>query len=281
MPDESPYASATHFFLDQAIADAQTSGFRNHLGASVAGRSCARQLWYIFRWATKVRHDARLLRLFDRGHQEENRFVRFLRRSGVHVLDVDPETGNQFRVEDHDGHFGGSLDGKLFDTPDFRYQWVLAEFKTHSEKSFNKVQKQGVKEAKWEHYVQMQIYMHYEDLPAALYFAINKNNDDMFVPVVKYDPGVAERYIDRAGKIIYAPVPPPRLPNASVGWWECRFCDHMEVCLKGAPMAHNCRTCVHADPVENGEWVCQKFQTKLDKNMQLTGCQAHNPIPQQ
>jgi len=279
MAENTVYASATHFFLDQALADTQGYGFRDHLGASIIGRNCARQLWYTFRWATKSWHSARILRLFNRGHEEEDRFVRFLRRSGVHVLDYDPETGEQFRIADHDGHFGGSLDGKLYDTHDFRGEWVLAEFKTHSDKSFKKLLREGVEKAKYEHYVQMQIYMHYEKLPAALYFAVNKNDDEMHVPTVHYDPAVAERFIDRAGKIIYSPVPPKRLPNASVGWFECRFCDHNEVCLKDAPMERTCRSCVHSDPVEDGRWVCQKFQYELSKSDQLMGCQQHNPIP--
>lgn len=278
---EDNYISETHRILDREIVQRQGHGFRSHLGASIIGRSCARQLWYTFRWATRNYFDARVLRLFQRGHAEEDVIVKNLRQSGVHVLEVDPETGKQFRIVDHDGHFGGSLDGKLYGTADFPDDWILAEFKTHNDKSFKKVTKQGVEKAKYEHFVQMQIYMHYEELPAALYFAVNKNDDDMFVPVVEYDPGVAERFIDRAGKIIYAPVPPKRLPNASVGWWECRFCDHNAVCLRGAPKLHNCRTCVHADPIEDGKWVCQKFQYELSKAEQMVGCKEHNPIPEE
>ena len=34
----------------------QGDGFRDHLGASLIGKSCARALWNDFRWATPARH---------------------------------------------------------------------------------------------------------------------------------------------------------------------------------------------------------------------------------
>ena len=86
------------------------AGFRPHLGASQVGKSCERALWYDFRWTTPARFPGRILRLFETGQLEEARIVRNLRRIGATVLEVDPETGRQWRVEAHGGHFGGSLD---------------------------------------------------------------------------------------------------------------------------------------------------------------------------
>lgn len=85
-------------------------GFRPHLGASQIGKPCERALWYDFRWVTRSGFQGRILRLFETGQLEEARLVRNLRRIGATVLEVDPETGRQWRVEAHGGHFGGSLD---------------------------------------------------------------------------------------------------------------------------------------------------------------------------
>jgi hypothetical protein len=85
-------------------------GRRPHLGASQIGKSCERALWYDFRWVTPARFPGRMLRLFETGQLEEARLVKNLRRIGATVLEVDPETGRQWRVEAHGGHFGGSLD---------------------------------------------------------------------------------------------------------------------------------------------------------------------------
>ena len=85
-------------------------GFRPHLGASLIGKECERALWLDFRWAVRSKFGGRMLRLFETGQQEENRLIRNLRRIGVTVLDVDPKTGRQWRVQACGGHFGGSLD---------------------------------------------------------------------------------------------------------------------------------------------------------------------------
>ena len=60
---------------------------RTHLGASQVGGRCARQAWYGFRKVHRTSHGGRILRLFDRGHEEEHRVVRWLRAAGVEVQD--------------------------------------------------------------------------------------------------------------------------------------------------------------------------------------------------
>ena len=265
--------------IDSALEVKQGLGFRKHLGGSVIGRPCARQLWYTFRWARRSNFPARVLRLFQRGQDEEEKIVKWMRQAGVHVLDTDQETGKQFRIEDHDGHFGGSLDGKLFDTPDFPGVWVLGEFKTHNDKSFKQLRKDGLEKAKKEHLVQTQIYMHYEELPAALYFAVNKNDDDMEILTVEYDASVAEKYIDRAGKIIYAEGPPERI-SESPGWYICRWCDYKEICHHAALKEKNCRTCIHSKPIESSQWLCTKYLYNLTEADQRRGCVNHTEIPE-
>ena len=77
-----------------------------------------------------------MLRLFETGRLEEERLVRNLRRIGVTVLDVDPETGRQWHVQAHGGHFGGSLDGVGLGILEAPRTWHVLEFKTHNAKSF-------------------------------------------------------------------------------------------------------------------------------------------------
>lgn len=71
--------------IDTKIYNEQDTGFRNHLGASSIGNECLRALWYTFRWATRAKHKASLLRLFQRGHLEEDRFIGYLESIGVEV----------------------------------------------------------------------------------------------------------------------------------------------------------------------------------------------------
>ena len=115
-----PRASPTIEAILAAYEAEAGDGFREHLGASVIGRECDRALWYEFRWVTRAVQGGRMLRLFETGRLEEERLVRNLRRVGVTVLDVDPDTGRQWHVQAHGGHFGGSLDGVGLGIPEGR-----------------------------------------------------------------------------------------------------------------------------------------------------------------
>jgi hypothetical protein len=71
--------------IDKTVADTHDEKPRTHLGASVIGRKCPRQIWYGWRWFYHVKHTGRILRLFRRGHREEPEIVRWLRKAGLEV----------------------------------------------------------------------------------------------------------------------------------------------------------------------------------------------------
>jgi len=228
--------------------------WRNHLGASLIGRECARELWYSFRWTTLKKFDGRMLRLFNRGHLEEPRFVALLMMLDCKVWQVD-ENGKQFRIMGHRKHFAGSLDAVVLGIPDIPDEPVLAEFKTHGDNSFTKLVSGGVLAAKWEHFIQMQIYMGKNNLKWALYCAVNKNNDAIHMELVQFDPIQYQKYLDRSAMIIDSPEPPPKI-SQSPGWFKCKFCDHKAVCHGSDLPATNCRTCVYSRVLDEGQWHC-------------------------
>lgn len=255
----------------------QGDGFRDHLGASIIGKSCARALWYDFRWVTPARHSGRILRLFETGQLEEDRLVANLRAIGATVLDVDPETGRQFRVEAHGGHFGGSLDSVAVGLLEAAKTWHVVEFKTHSAKSFMELTAKGVVLAKPQHAAQMQIYMHLTGITRALYVAVCKNTDALHIERIKADPATAERLLEKAGRIIFAQHPPART-SEDPAWYECRFCDHHAACHEGGDAAVTCRSCLHSTPVEGG-WHCVRHDRELDPADQRRACPRHLFIP--
>ncbi len=87
--------------IDKRLESDQEDGKRGHLGGSLIGRPCERELYYSFRWATSTvnsdehtgdhidGHHGRLLRLFNRGHLEEDRFNSWLRSIGIVVREFD------------------------------------------------------------------------------------------------------------------------------------------------------------------------------------------------
>lgn len=69
------------------------SGRRGYIGASQLGGKCRRQRWYEFHWIIpQSQWDPRLLRLFDRGHREEERMAGYLRLIDCEVEEFDPES---------------------------------------------------------------------------------------------------------------------------------------------------------------------------------------------
>ncbi|GAB5501172.1 MAG: hypothetical protein PsegKO_34830 [Pseudohongiellaceae bacterium] len=255
--------------------------FRDHLGASIIGQECERALWYGFRWASKTDFPGRVLRLFETGNLEEDRLVRNLRRIGATVLDRDPETGRQWRVEapaEYGGrHFGGSLDGLAHNLPEAPKTWHVVEFKTHSAKSFRQLSK-GVKTAKPQHWAQMQVYMHLMRLTRALYMAVCKDTDDLYTERVKYDCEAAEALLKRAKRVIEGDRPPAKL-SEDPDYYLCRFCDHQELCHGDGFAPRHCRSCLHSTAVEEGKWHCAKWDKHLSSAEQRAGCKEHRYIP--
>lgn len=269
-------------------------GHRSHLGASQLGQECARAVWYNFRWHTKSNFDGRLLRLFNRGHLEEGRIIALLLMVGAEVWQQD-SAGNQFGISWADGHAGGSGDGVARGIPDLPATLVfLLEFKTHGEKSFIELAGKladwrayvadgknftgkGVKEAKPEHYIQMQLYMRKMNLTTALYVAVSKNTDDLYMEIITLDTVVADQFLDRGERIVFLDTPPTRI-NESPGFFICKWCDHRPVCHLDANPDLNCRSCRASEPRANAKWNCRMHNIELEKDKQLVGCKDWKPI---
>lgn len=249
---------------------------RPHLGASIIGHECGRFLWYSYRWADDVKHPAKVLRIFERGDIEEPRLVRWLKEAGATVWEKDPGTGGQFRFSEHDGRFGGSVDGVATKVPGFDPDDVfLLEFKTHNERNWKKFVSDGVLTSHRKHYVQMQLYMHKLGLGRALYFAVNKNTEEIACEVIEASPNVAEHYSARAKDILDDDIPPPRI-SEDPSWFVCRFCDFNKVCFGTKPPHHNCRTCCHwTSTGRNG--YCERH--KAVPELPEYGCRLHLPNP--
>lgn len=274
--------------------------FRSHMGASLIGGECARAVWYGWHWVTRAKFGGQQLRLFNRGHLEEARFLAMLQMIGCQTANQDAN-GKQYRISGGGGHFGGSGDGMAYGLPDVNLgQVVLLEFKTHNDKSFEKLAGKGwaayldalyegrqgvfngagVREAKPQHYTQMQIYMRKMGYAVTLYAAVNKNNDQVYMELVMLNEEHADAYIDLAENLVLMDEP-PRKAGTNPGCWTCKFCDHKPVCFNlGKAPDRNCRTCEFATPIPgNGEWGCKKTGEILPKAKQFIGCTEYTVNP--
>lgn len=249
---------------------------RTHLGASIIGKKCMREAWFHFRWADREFLEGRMLRLFHRGHNEEKVFVDLLRRMGAQVWTHD-DAGRQFRVEAFGGHFGGSMDGVAAKLPELDPTIpVLLELKTHNDKWFKALQKQGLIGAFPKHYKQAQAYMHLANLKWCLYCAVNKNDDQLWIHFFSYDPQIGHQLMARAESIIFGQGLPPRI-SETPAWFECKFCCMREVCFKFKQPRVNCRTCRYSHPQKDGTWSCDLNRPEI-KLMPKNGCPHHEFI---
>jgi hypothetical protein len=257
--------------------DDSEEAFRSHLGASLIGRECSREIWYSFRWASKKQFSGRMLRLFNRGHLEEPRFLALLEMIGCQIHSQN-EDGTQFRMKGYKGHYSGSLDGVGINIPDLDPEIpALLEFKTHKDSSFKKLKEEGVLKSKWEHFVQMQQYMGFYGLNWGLYGATNKDTDELHFELVAKDPAIEQRYGSRAELIIDSKTPPPKI-STNQTFFKCKMCDMVSICHKGTQMLVNCRTCVHLEPIFGGQWYCSKQASNRSKEEQGKPCDDYLAI---
>ncbi len=244
---------------------------RSHMGASMLGHPCDRWLWLSFRWAVIEKFPGRILRLFRRGQREEQTIVEDLRLIGIDVHAPD----EQIRVN-LGGHLGGSIDAVLDSgVPEAPRARHIAEFKTHSLKSFNEMAAKGVQVSKPMHWAQMQVYMHGSGIHRALYVAVCKDDDRIYTERVHYDNVAAERLVNRGRRISEADRMPEPL-STDPTWWECKFCPAREFCHKTKITKQvNCRTCAHSTAAASGVWQCAKWGNDIPLDFQRSGCSSH------
>lgn len=272
-PRPAPTVEAIYAAYEADAGD----GWRDHLGASLIGKECERALWYDFRWVTRPQHTGRILRLFETGQLEEARIVRNLRRTGATVLDVDPETGRQWRVEAHGGHFAGSLDAVAIGLLEAPKTWHVVEFKTHSAQSFAELKRDGVQRSKPRHWAQMQVYLHLTGITRAMYVAVRKDTDEVYIERLPADCAEGARLLAKAERVTSAQHPPPRISD-DPSWWQCRLCEHHALCHDGEPAEITCRSCLHCTPIEGG-WHCARWNWRLSSVEQRRACERHLYIP--
>jgi len=267
---------------------------RPHLGASVLGKKCAREIWLGFRWARRNDIPNQLYRLFNRGHMEELVIAKDLIQAGCKVnnLAIDESVRILFRItlgielpeieQIHKtfafGHGGASIDFSILNLIDAPKTEHLVECKTANERNFEQILHNGVEKGKWPHYVQMNIYMYLFGFKRGLYVVTNKNTDRRHYERIKLDKGVAKEYIQRGEQIVQMDCA-PALYSEDRANFICRYCDFNAVCFDNVQILKTCRTCKHVSIRNDGVWFCQKTNKKRSPKKQVKACQKYQIQP--
>lgn len=285
-----------HQDVDKFCREEFSEDPRTHLGASIIGHDCQAYAWNVFRWLKFDDNNGQQLRLFNRGHLEEARFVRWLVGIGFEVREIDPVTQKQFRILGAKGHFGGSLDAMMkaperYNIP-AEYMIWLGEFKTHNEKSFAKLAGkkpawkdmgkprqggQGVIRSKPQHYKQMCSYGRAYNFKYGLYCAVNKDTDELYFEIVELDFRQADDLFRKAENIVFSQTQPPKIAQVE-SFIDCKICDFAGICHRGEVPTINCRSCRNASAVENAEWFCAVHNSIIPKHVIPVGCASYGRI---
>ena len=272
--------------IDETLEKNQEQEHRPHLGGSLIGHVCTRHIWYSFRWYKKEDFSGRMLRLFDRGHGEEDRFTEFLTACGFKVEHSKPNP--QIRYFMLGGHFSCEIDGVISGLPECPSEKHVLEFKTYNENSFlkllsltkkdyksliNKIPFQcDTKSQKPQHFYQMQTGMGMSQLEGegykkALYLAVNKNDDCLAQERLNYDDKIFNGIVEKADRIIFDKRIPPRVSDYPSNF-DCKFCKFSDICHFGEKPEKNCRTCQHSEAVRSGGWLCKKHNSEIPEKKQ-------------
>ena len=243
------------------------------LGASSIGEECSRRMWYQFRWAKQEQFSGRMLRLFRRGQREEEMVVADLRAIGCVITHAGSD---QLEIK-IGAHIVAYPDGIIQSgVPEAPKKPHVLEIKTHSAKSFSLLKKEGIPA---KHIAQMQMAMHGTGIDRALYVAVNKDNDDLYIQRIRYDADTAERIKSR-GQMIVDSAEAPLGVSTDPSWYQCKFCPVAAICHKQEPADRNCRTCAFSTPASDGTWRCERWENaEIPRDVLETGCHAYVPHP--
>lgn len=223
--------------IDSALAKRRNEQpVRQYLGASRIGEECERRLAYEFHATPKdegADFKGNTLRIFDMGHDAEERMAEYLRLAGFELRTHRQSDGKQFGMSDAGGKFKGHYDGVITGgpaVPGLKYPCIW-ENKGLGDKSWNDLKNKGLKASKPVYYAQVQIYMAYEGVEHCLFTAINRDTGEIHVEIVLLNAVAAQSYIDKAVRIVSS-ANPEELGKAGKGLddFKCKWCDYRRRC---------------------------------------------------
>jgi GTP cyclohydrolase II len=276
--------SHTVLAIDAATAaEAQADAWDSAgIPMSSVGDPCDRALWYLLRWAAEPEQmtgpKARRLR---GGRIFEPLILDGLAMTGADVRRIDPATGKQYAVALAGGWLRGRMDAVatgIIEAPKAEH---VVEGKAMNERAFKDLEKKGLRDAKHDHYAQVQLYMHGSGIHRCLYLALSKNTDELYAERVAYDPAFALALVARVERIVAAQRPPVRLHDdpSSKSAFACQWCRARPQCHEAAFSRANCRTCLHSSLADGGRVICERGGRALSYEQQQAGCPAHRYVP--
>jgi hypothetical protein len=230
-PAVSSINTAINSLLDVAAAVELREERRDYLGASGIGSECLRKVQ--FDWQRESTHAARTKRIFNRGHDSEEKIAGQLTLAGFVIERGIDATG--FTAVD--GMFKGHADGIIRSGPEIdglKYP-CLWEAKCLGSSGWKKIEKHGLRAAYPVYYDQVMLYQAYLGLDEnpALFTVENADTCHVLALTVEFDADAAQAASDRAVAVIRSTQAGellPRITDKGPTDWRCKMCSHSEFC---------------------------------------------------
>jgi hypothetical protein len=120
-------------------------------------------------------------------------------------------------------------------------------------------------------------YAYKFDLSYALYLIENKNDSDLTIKIVELDKNYGKLLENKASDIINTQNPPNKISESPV-YFDCKYCNFLNICHYDEKVEINCRSCKFSKPVENAQWFCSRFNDLIPEGFIKNGCEYHLSI---
>ena len=276
-------AKIDHTVFDRTLAeidkilDKKMSGVskRNYVGMSAIGHECLRKLWYDYRIVSRTDIKARGVCAIEDGFYQEDVMAERLRL----IPDIELHTeqnGKQIGFRFLDDHFSGHADGMIKGIVEAPEKWHVWEHKSVNQKKFDKLkklridkgEKNALKEWDFVYWTQAQCYMHGSKLDRHYLTVSTPGGRDYISVRTELSLSAFDGILEKANQVIKGKIPDKISKDRE--FFQCKWCNHSNVCHDDEAPLKNCGTCQLRTSEEKGSFGC--FMTKSLKLKNMDPC---------
>lgn len=208
--------------IDQYYLNSRKDKEQTHFYITDAGK-CPRAIFFKFKNVPKEEMDARMLRLFDRGDYLQMQILNSLFSMGV-------VRASEIKIPPQE-----IISGRADAIVTLNNELYVVDFKSMNSLIFKRLT-----EPKEENINQLQLYMHFFQIPRGILLYISKDDLALKDFVVKYNKIKAEKLLKDLSnlkiKIDNDIIPSVEVLENNKNNWQCRYCQFKDICkLAGRP----------------------------------------------
>ena len=219
--------------IDQFYLDKQEDREQNHFYITDAGK-CARAIFFKFKHMPREKMEARILRLFDHGDYIQMQLLNTLFSLGIvraSEVQIPPQ---------------GLVSGRADAIITLNNELYVVDFKSMNSMLFRKLQ-----EPKEENVNQIQLYMHYFQIPKGILLYMSKDTSELKDFPIQYNTDLVQNLLkglENLDKKIKTNVVPEQMLDFPRNW-QCQYCQFKDICVSAG----------------KGELKWDEFKNKIEK----------------